>query len=76
MKRSELEKYLGHKITVKIIDGDVYTGILHRTGEESFIDEAELYMPKNYYFVTNEHNELDSCLFRTSHVTNLVEDKN
>lgn len=73
MKRLELEKYLGHKVTIKIVEGDVYTGILHKTGEEYFIDEAELYLPNNYYFITNQHNELESCLFRTSPVTKLTE---
>ena len=36
MKRSELEKYLGKRVTVTLFDGDVISGELHKTGEEAF----------------------------------------
>lgn len=51
MKRSELEKYLGKTVTITLFDNDVITGVLHKTGEEQFKYDPNLYIPKNCYFV-------------------------
>ena len=69
MKRSELEKYLGKVVTIKLFDYDVITGELHKTGEEQFRNDLNLYIPQKYYFLIN----FQSCLFRSSHVKKLTE---
>lgn len=68
MKRSELEKYLGKTVTITLFDNDVITGVLHKTGEEQFKYDQNLYIPKNCYFVLPQ-----SCLFKCSHVKKLKE---
>lgn len=73
MKRSELEKYLGKNISLKLFDDCVCNGELHKTGEEIFKNNANLMIPRNYYFVTTGTNkEVISCLFRCTHVKNVV----
>lgn len=37
---------------------------LHKTGEEQFKNDPNLYLPKRLYFCVNPQ----SCLFRSSHV--------
>lgn len=64
MKREELEKYIGKQVKITLFDNETITGELHKTGEEQFKNDANLYIPKNYYFVIYPH----SCLFRCSHV--------
>lgn len=68
MKRVELEKFLGKKVEVKVFNGDVIQGVLHKTGEEMFKSNLNLYIPKNRYFLTNDNYECISYLFRSSHV--------
>ena len=58
MKRSELEKYLGQKVEIKLFDGDILKGVLHKTGEEQFKDNLNLY----------DVGPCVSCMFRSSHV--------
>lgn len=69
MKRSELEKYLGKTVTVTLFDNEVATGELHKTGEEMFKDNHNLYLPQKWYFLINPQ----SCLFRCSHIKKLKE---
>ena len=69
MKRSELEKYLGKTVAITLFDNDVITGELHKTGEEKFKNDPNLYLPQKMYFLVNPQ----SCLFRTSHVKRLKE---
>ncbi len=69
MKRSDLEKHLGKKVTITLFDNDVITGELHKTGEEQFKNDANLYLPQKRYFLTSPQ----SCLFRSSHVKKLKE---
>lgn len=68
MKRSELEKYLGKTVEITLFDNDVITGVLHKTGEEKFKYDPNLYIPKNCYFLLPQ-----SCLFKCSHVKKLKE---
>lgn len=76
MTRNKLEKHLGKKVEVTLFDGTIQTGFLHKTGEESFKNEPNLYIPRNYYFCTKyKVNEICGCLFRTSHIKNLKEIK-
>ena len=67
MKRSELEKYLNTKVEITIFDGSVAKGELHKTGEEQFKYDANLYIPYNRYFLINPQ----SFMFRCSHVRKL-----
>lgn len=68
MKRSELEMHLGKTVTITLFDNDVITGVLHKTGEEQFKHDPNLYLPKNWYFLFPQ-----SCLFKCSHVKRLKE---
>lgn len=71
MKRSELEKYLGKTVEVTIF-GKTLRGILHKTGEEKFKNNYNLYLPKKYYFVCDEYGiPCGNCIFRFSHVGKL-----
>ncbi len=67
MKRSDLEKYLGQKVKITLFDGDVIHGELHKTGEEQFKNDPNLYLPHNKYFLINPQ----SCVFRCSHIKRL-----
>ena len=48
MTRAKLEKYIGKRVEAALFDGDVVRGFLHRTGEERFKNDLNLYLPKNY----------------------------
>lgn len=63
MKRSELEKYLGKKVKVKLDDGSVLTGKLYKT------DVAG--RPNYYYCEGNKR----SWLFKSSYIKRLEEIK-
>ncbi len=67
MKRSDFEKYLGKKVQITLFDNEIIQGELHKTGEEQFKNEPNLYLPQKRYFLINPQ----SCLFRCSHVKKL-----
>lgn len=69
MVRRDLEKYLGKKVQVTLYDKSTQTGVLHKTGEESYKNNYNLYLPKNFYFIEPERE----CLFRTSSVVKIKE---
>ncbi len=69
MKRSDLEQYLGKVVTITLFDNEVITGELHKSGEEIFRNNPNLYLPQKWYFLINPQ----SCLFRSSHVKKLKE---
>ena len=69
MQRSDLEQHLGRVVTITLFDNDVITGELHKTGEEKFRNDPDLYLPRKWYFLTNPQ----SYLFRCSHVKKLKE---
>lgn len=74
MKRSKLEMYLGYPVIIELLyfNGCEYEGVLHKTGEEIYEDNPNLYIPHNYYFITtNDSRECISCLFRCSHVKSI-----
>lgn len=75
MRRDELERYLGKRVEVTIFDRTVCKGYLHKTGEDQFKRDPNLYWKKNLYFVTAEKESMfsNSCLFRTSHVKSIKE---
>lgn len=69
MKRSDLEQYLGKVVTITLFDNEVITGELHKSGEEIFRNNPNLYLPQKWHFLINPQ----SCLFRSSHVKKLKE---
>ena len=72
MKREKLEKYLENEVEITIFDGSVRKGELHKTGEEQFKNNPNLYIPNNYYFLINPQ----SFLFKCSHVRKVVKINN
>lgn len=75
MKRSDLEQHLGKIVTIKLFDNEVITGELHKTGEEMFKNDPNLYIPQNRYFLINPQHE-HFVLFKCSHVKKLKEGQN
>ena len=72
-KREQLEKHLNEKVKVQLFDGDIIEGYLRKTGEYDFKNNPNLYIPKNYYFLTDGGLNCVSCLFRVSHVVKIQE---
>lgn len=73
MLREKLEKYLGKHISIRLFDGNVYTGYLYKAGnKERFPNDPNLYLSRNYCFLVDENDNVTSCLFRSSHVTRLL----
>ena len=70
MKRQDLEKYLGKTVTVDIGAGRFFTGCLRKCGDERFKNDPNLYIPRNFYFLSSNVNAFDcvSWVFRCSHV--------
>lgn len=64
MKRDKVEEFLGKQVKVTLFDGSNVIGELHKTKEEIFKNDPNLYLPSNYYFLINPQ----SCLFRSSHI--------
>lgn len=75
MKRADLETFLGKMVELKLFDGSVICGCLRKTQDETFKGNPNLYLPKNFYFVTANADStvVISCLFRSSHVRKAVE---
>ena len=71
MTREQLEKYLNEKVKVKLFDGDAIEGYLRKTGESDFKNNPNLYLPPNYYFLTDGNLNCISCLFRVSHIVKI-----
>lgn len=60
-----VESYLGKRVKIKLFNGVICEGELHKTGEEKFKGDPNLYIPRNYYFTFNPHN---NWVFRSSHI--------
>lgn len=71
MTRERLEKHLGERVKVKLFDGDIFEGYLRKTGESDFKNNPNLYIPKNYYFLTDGDLNCISVLFKVSHVVKI-----
>ena len=67
MKREILEQYLGKNVKITLFDRTTYEGELHKTGEELFKNEPNLYIPTNRYFCISLQLPV-SFVFRCSHV--------
>ncbi|QLY77816.1 hypothetical protein [Clostridium intestinale] len=72
MTREQLEKELGKKVKIQITDGDIIEGYLRKTGENDFKNNPSLYIPKNYYFLTDGSLNCISFLFRVSHIVKIL----
>lgn len=72
MTRTELEQHLGKRVKITLFDETVIDGFLHKTGEESFKNEPNLYVPRNYYFCTASQSQVPiSYIFKVSHIKEL-----
>lgn len=67
--RQQFESLLGKKVKIKLCNKSVLTGELHKTGEEQFKNNSDLYYKPNYYFLLDENGELvDRTVFRVASV--------
>lgn len=66
MMRNRLEEFIGKTVRVKLFDDRIIEGELHKTGEERFKADPNLYLPHNYYVLLNSQGT--TCIFRSSHV--------
>lgn len=73
MNRKELETHLNKKVEIKLFDGDILTGYLHKTHDEKYKYDPNLYIPRNYYFLTqtNDTHTPTTSIFKVSHVRKL-----
>lgn len=70
--RKQLESLLGKKVKIKLCNKSVLTGELHKTGEEQFKNNSDLYYKPNYYFLLDENGEqVDRLIFRVSYVSKI-----
>lgn len=71
MTRKQLEENLGRKVKIRLFDGEVIEGYLRKTGEKDFMNDPNLYIPKNFYFLTDRKSNIcKTCLFKVSHIQN------
>ena len=63
---TELE--VATNVEVKLFNGVICKGELHKTGEAMFKGDPNLYIPKNYYFTWNPHN---NWVFRSSYIKSI-----
>lgn len=69
MNRKYVETFLGKLVKIKLFDGTVMKGYLHKTGTEKFKNNPNLYIPKNYYVLLNAHDQdIYNVIFRSSHI--------
>ena len=48
----------------------IQEGYLRKSGDERYRNDPNLYLPKNYYFLTDDYGVCKTCLFRVSHIQN------
>lgn len=70
MNRKALEENLGRRIKVRLFDGAEYEGYLRKSGDERYRNDPNLYLTKNYYFLTDDYGVCKTCLFLVSHIQN------
>lgn len=73
INRKIVESYLNKKVEIKLFDDEIIIGELHKTGEEIYKDNPNLYILRNYYFVKFTHINDHSCIFRSSHIKSIKE---
>lgn len=62
-KKAQVEEALGKSVQLTFYDGNTLCGELHKTGEERFKNDPNLYLPKGFYTILGSH-----LIFRSSHV--------
>lgn len=70
MTRKELEENLGRKLQIRLFDGGEIKGILHKTNEERYKNDPNIYLRQKFYFLADEAGNCITCLFRVSHIQN------
>lgn len=75
MTRIELEKHLGKYVKIILFDDEIIFGFLTKTQDERFKNQPNLYIPRNFYFMTANRNSLncETCLFKVSHIKKFKE---
>lgn len=70
MKRDNLEQYIGKQVLITLFNGDSLKGYLFKTHTEIVKNNLNLYIPQNYYFVSEYEDPISStsCIFRLSHI--------
>ncbi|MGF6990388.1 hypothetical protein M2150_001649 [Lachnospiraceae bacterium PM6-15] len=70
LTREMLERiFLGSEVSVRLYDGITVIGTLHKTGEEAFKHNPNLYVPRGRYFLTDRDGNLSgNIIFRVSHI--------
>ena len=72
INKQVVDSYLGKRVKIKLFNDVICEGELHKTGEELFKGNNNLYIPKNYYCTINPHN---NWIFRSSHIKKIEEVK-
>lgn len=74
IRKSDLENYLTHKVTLTLFDGDQFIGYLQTTNNSKFHEDPDLKYKPNHYFLTKYEDSIKpiSGLFRSSHVTKIA----
>lgn len=67
--RKLLDSLAGKKVCVNFPDTDELVGILHKTGNEA---DPNLYLMKNYYYVSDDMENVIGYLFRASYVKKIT----
>lgn len=67
--RKLLDSLIGKKVRVNFPDTEELVGILHKTGNET---DPNLYLMKNYYYVSDDMENVIGYLFRASYVKKIT----
>lgn len=67
--RKLLDSLVGKKVRVNFPDTDELVGILHKTGNGT---DPNLYLMKNYYYVSDDMGNVIGYLFRASYVKKIT----
>ena len=74
MKKDYVESFLGKNVEITLFDGEVIKGEFHKSREERFKNNPDLFLPNNRYFTIKPKTSLsNSCMFRSSHITKIKE---
>lgn len=69
MNRQYIEVFLDKLVEIKLFDGKIIRGYLHKTGEEIFKNDPNLYIPRKYYVLLDGYNnDIYNLVFRSSHI--------
>ena len=69
----KLDEFLHKKVRLKIYDGKVLEGILHKTEEDCFKEDWNLCLKRKHYVLTDEDLNYLPYVFKKSHVVKIEE---